>query len=266
MHISGEPPIVILEVTVMKKILYPICMALMALTLPALCACAGAEAREESASITPVPGGDVIVAENVTLEIAPDPEEPVPLTKAPASATGASASADPEDFAAYLDRSWEDLNAQGLLVTENGTVYAQAVVPQDYTGEVTQDGLDAEAGESYTSATLLEDGSIIYRMTEEQREKTLLNLAARFDGEIAGMVSSGRYTFTAIKHNADFSEFDVFLSVDEVGTEEYYAVLDLYAFGEAFSLYAGCEGERYVVRFYGTDGNLLTTFDSSEMV
>ena len=77
-------------------------------------------------------------------------------------ATDGSASEELSD-----DSAWEQLESLGKIVTENGIFYVYITLPAELINrDITQESIDAEAGEAYTSGMLNEDGSVTYKLTK----------------------------------------------------------------------------------------------------
>lgn len=163
------------------------------------------------------------------------------------------------------DPSWDQLEDLGKIETENGIFYVSITVPASFAGsDVTQEQLDSEAGENYTSAKLNEDGSITYKMTKKQHKAMLNSLTEGIDSSLQEMIGSDDYAFTEITHNDTFTEFNVHLSTDEVGFAESFMVMAFYMYGGMYGLFSGKEPDKILVNYYGADGSLIETADSSE--
>lgn len=56
------------------------------------------------------------------------------------------------------DEAWDELEALGQVQTEDGVVFVKITLPPDIVGaDITQETLDADAGENYISAKLNND-------------------------------------------------------------------------------------------------------------
>lgn len=164
------------------------------------------------------------------------------------------------------DPAWDALKDMGKVKTENGLFYVYVTVPQSFAGEgVTQEEIDAGAGERYTSGTLNEDGSVTYKMTKKQHKAMLDAFRESFDQAFAEMADSPDYAISEITHNDDFTSFDVKLSTDELGMTESFLVMAFYMYGGMYSLFSGKEGENITVNYYSASGELIQTANSSDI-
>ena len=72
------------------------------------------------------------------------------------------------------DEAWDELEALGQVQTEDGVFFVIITLPPDIVGaDITQESLDADAGENYISAKLNDDGSVSYKMTKKQHKVML---------------------------------------------------------------------------------------------
>lgn len=164
------------------------------------------------------------------------------------------------------DESWDKLESLGQIQTENGLMYVSITLPADYVGEdITQESIDANAGETYTSGILNDDGSVTYKMTKKQHRAMLDLTAEQIDAALKELIDNEQYAFTSIEHNKDFTSFDVSLSTEDVGINESLMTLGFYMYGGMYSLFTGGEVDNITVNFYSPSGNLISTANSSDM-
>lgn len=130
---------------------------------------------------------------------------------------------------------------------------------------MTQESIDANAGETYTSGKLNDDGSVTYKMTKKQHKAMLELTAEQIDSALQELVDSEEYAFTSITHSKDFTSFDVTLSTGELGLTEGFMTLGFYMYGGMYALLTGSEADNITVRYYAPDGSLINTANSSEM-
>lgn len=98
------------------------------------------------------------------------------------------------------------------------------------------------------------DGSVTYTFTEKQYADYCEALSNLFDEGIKGLLDNeANKTLAGIERNADFSEFNVFLSSDTVGLTEQVNAMSLMMWG---SLYNGATG--------GTAENIKVVFLDNE--
>lgn len=139
----------------------------------------------------------------------------VPQEGVPAQATSPETEAPTED---PLAEDMEVLSAIGEVEVENGILTVSITVPASLAGENNdQATLDANAGETYQSAKLNEDGSITYKMTRAQHKAMLSHLQESIDAALQEMIDSADFNFKEIKYNKNMSEFDATMTVNELG-------------------------------------------------
>ena len=164
------------------------------------------------------------------------------------------------------DAAWDELESLGRIETENGLFYVSITMPAEFVGsDITQESIDANAGETYTSGKLNEDGSVTYKMTKKQHKAMLDLFAQSIEEGLQELVDSSEYAFTKITHNDDFTQFDAYLSTEEVGFTEGFMAMGFYMYGGMYSLFTGRNVDNISVNYYSASGNLISTANSSEM-
>lgn len=217
-----------------------VCLILAVLLVLSLCACGKANTAESS---KPTAASALPAAEAPAASVAPVSEESL-----------------------IDDPAWDQLESLGKVTTENGIFYVTITIPADMVGEgTTQESLDAETNKNFTSAKLNDDGSITYKMTKKQHKAMMDEFTKGIDEGLQELVDSADYAFTKITHNANYTSFDAYLSTSQVGFTESFMVLGFYMYGGIYSLFSGENVDNISVNFYGTDGNLISTANSSEM-
>ena len=220
----------------MKKI---ICLLLSVCLLVSLCACGSDKAPADPS------------ASGTTNEPSAEAE------------SGTESSASEDDL--IEDPFWDDLEALGKVETENGLFFVSITLPAALAGsDLTQESLDANAGETYTSAKLNEDGSVTYRMTKRQHKAMLDSTTTAVDEGIQELVAETDNAFTRIEHNADFTVYDAYLSTDEIGFTESFSVILFYLYGGIYSILSGHEADNIAVNYYSSTGDLISTANSSD--
>ena len=163
------------------------------------------------------------------------------------------------------DPAWDTFESLGQVETENGLFFVSVTLPADLVGEdVTQESIDAGAGETYTSGTLNEDGSVTYKMTKRQHKNMLETLTESIDEALKEMCDSDDYAISEITHNNDYTEFDVKLTTEELGLAEGFLVLGLYMYGGMYSIFRGKQSD-IKVNYYSASGELLETANSADL-
>lgn len=165
-----------------------------------------------------------------------------------------------------VDEAWDELESLGKIETENGIFFVSITLPADIVGEeVTQESLDAKAGENYISAKLNDDGSVTYKMTKKQHKEMLDGMVESIDQSLQELVDSDQYAFADIKHNSDYTSFDVTLDTNELGMTESFMIIAFYMYGGIYGLFSGHEADNITVNFYSPDGTLINTGNSKDM-
>lgn len=167
---------------------------------------------------------------------------------------------------AIEDEGWDQLEALGNIETENGILTASITYPKDLVGEdITQEEIDAKAGENYISGKLNEDGSVTYKMTKKQHKEMMDGVASSIEETLKDMVESEDYSFTEIKHNKDYTEFDVTISGEELTFSDSIATLGFYMYGGMYGIFTGAKADHVVVNYYNANGDLISSADSDNM-
>lgn len=159
---------------------------------------------------------------------------------------------------------WAELSARGKIVTDNGTDYAFVTIPALFSEGATQEILDASAGEGgFTAATLNEDGSVTYKLTQQEHKELLASIDEVIDETMQSLVDEEIYTVSNIEPNEDYTVFDVTMDHNEYGEIE-EALLSM------FGLFGGLHGEfsdhgsdSIKVNYYAPDGSLICSQQSS---
>lgn len=77
------------------------------------------------------------------------------------------------------------------------------------------------------------------------------------------MVDNDSYSFTSIKHNEDYTQFDVTISGTELNISDSFATMGFYMYGGIYGIFIGHRADNVVVNFYDQDGNLIDTGDTN---
>lgn len=164
------------------------------------------------------------------------------------------------------DAAWDELAALGSVQTDSGLFTVSMTLPTELVGEdVSQESLNQGAPEKYVSATLNEDGSVTYVLTKRQHKEMMDAMVTSMDEALQEMASSTDYQFREIRHNEDFTHFDVYLEAEELGFNETIAMLALYIYGGMYGIFIGKTPEHVTVSCYDKDSNLIDTYDSADM-
>lgn len=164
------------------------------------------------------------------------------------------------------DAAWDELETQGKIQTENGVQFVTVTIPADFIGDgVTQESLDGNAGKAYISAAKNEDGSVTYKLTKQQHKVMLDEYVKQIEDALQEIAEDPDYNFKGIAYSEDFSEFNVYLSTEELGLSESFMVLAFYMYGGMYAVFAGRSLGDITVHYYNVSGKLVSTSHSSEI-
>ena len=160
---------------------------------------------------------------------------------------------------------WDQLAAIGDVQVENGIMTVSLNVPADLAKNISQETIDAGIGTQYQAAFRNQDGSITYKMTKEQHQAMLEQLAVSFDNSLKEMIDNENYTISNITRNNDFTVFDITLDGAEPSASDSFAAFSLYMYGELYGVFNGKRPEHVIVNYLDSNGNLIDSDDSATM-
>ena len=160
---------------------------------------------------------------------------------------------------------WDQLAAIGDVQVENGVMTVSLNVPADLAQNITQEIIDAGIGTQYQAAFRNQDGSITYKMTKEQHQAMLEQLAVSFDNSLQEMIDDEKYTISNITRNNDFTVFDISLDGAEPSVSDSFAAFSLYMYGGLYGVFNGKRPEHVIVNYFDSNGNLIDSDDSATM-
>ena len=160
---------------------------------------------------------------------------------------------------------WDQLAAIGDVQVENGVMTVSINVPADLAKNIRQETIDAGIGTRFQAAFRNQDGSITYKMTKEQHQAMLEQLAVSFDNSLQEMIDDEKYTISNITRNNDFTVFDISLDGAEPSVSDSFAAFSLYMYGELYGVFNGNRPEHVIVNYLDSNGNLIDSDDSATM-
>ncbi len=101
-------------------------------------------------------------------------------------------------------------------------------------------------------------------MTKSQHKKMMEGISQGIEDTLQDMVDDETYSFTEIKHNEDYTLFDVTISGEELNLSDSFSVIGFYMYGGMYGIYNGKEADVVVVNFYNADGELINTASSDD--
>ena len=160
---------------------------------------------------------------------------------------------------------WDQLAAIGDVQVENGVMTVSLNVPADLAKNIRQETIDAGIGTQYQAAFRNQDGSITYKMTKEQHQAMLEQLAVSFDNSLQEMIDDEKYTISNITRNNDFTVFDISLDGAEPSVSDSFAAFSLYMYGGLYGVFNGKRPEHVIVNYFDSNGHLIDSDDSATM-
>ena len=79
------------------------------------------------------------------------------------------------------------------------------------------------------------------------------------------MVEGEDYSFTEIKHNKDFTEFNITVSGEDLSLTDSIATLGFYMYGGMYGIFTGHKADHVVVNYYNAAGELIRSADSDSL-
>ena len=165
-----------------------------------------------------------------------------------------------------VEEEWGDIGDQAEIKTEKGVSYIYVTMPEGFAGtDATQKDIDAKAGMAYTSGKLNKDGSVTLKMTSAQHKMMLDSYAATIEKDLLDMCDGSTYAISKITHNDRYTEFDIYLTTNQVGFGESVAAFSFFVYGAMYNMFSGRQGEKVTVNYYGANGSLISSTNSTDM-
>lgn len=161
----------------------------------------------------------------------------------------------------------EDAKEESGVEVDTGLFNVTITIPADFAGEMTQEELDQTVSEKgYKSATLNDDGSVTYVMTKAQHKEMMDEMKQTINDALKEMTTSGDYpTIVSIEPNADFTDFIVTLSSNELGMAETFSAMALYLYGGMYNAFNGTTADNIHVQYVNEDGTIIQEGNSSDL-
>lgn len=157
----------------------------------------------------------------------------------------------------------------GSIDVDKNLFDVEITIPADFIGEdATQESLEESIAdnEGIKSVVLNADGSATYTMTKAAHAELLDSIKASIDEGLTDMVNDTDYSFTAIEHNGNYTEFTVKTDAEEVGMADSFSVLTFYMYGGMYAAFSGNTVDNIQVNFVNSSsGEIIETANSSEM-
>ena len=133
--------------------------------------------------------------------------------------------------------------------------------------EISQEDLDKAAFENgFISATLNEDGSVTYVMSQDKYNAYVAELAMSIDKGLEELCNTENSTIVDIKHNADFTDYTITLDADVVGFTESFVSLAIVLYSAFYYGFTGKDMTSGVhFTYVNKSGDVLEEYSTDEM-
>lgn len=139
-------------------------------------------------------------------------------------------------------------------------------IPAGFLGPVTQEDVKQAASDAdYPYGALNEDGSVTFRMSQDQHQELINGMADYINEALEDMIVSEEYpTFTTIQTNTDFTEFIITTSSKKLEKADSFSAMTLCMYGNLYAAFCGRTAQNVHVEYINEDsGQVIAAFDSS---
>ena len=161
------------------------------------------------------------------------------------------------------------VSAVGDIEVDEGLLTVTISIPADFIGELTQDDLDKTVAEKgYISGTLNDDGSVTYVMTKSQHKQMMEDMTKSMDESLQSILDDkDTYpNFESITHNADYTDFTIEYSAEELSLSDTFSTILFYYMGGMYGVFNGEPVENVHVAFVNSEtGELISEANSRDM-
>lgn len=135
------------------------------------------------------------------------------------------------------------------IVVDKGIVTTSITVPASFFTDEDENDIKVAAEEKgFQSYKINSDGSVTYTMTKSKHKELLSELRTGIEESIKEMVSGDDEkkigSFLDIKHNKDFSRFDVYVDEDKYTLWDSMYVLTFYVQGAYYQIFNGTPSDK----------------------
>ncbi len=147
---------------------------------------------------------------------------------------------------------------------EDNPYYKTIVFPKEWAENTTQEDLDEAIREyGFTSATILEDGSLEYIMSRKVYEEYVEELRDNSITSINDFVlNEENSSFTDLKMNDNLTEFEITCSTQELTFTENFTTLGLFMLSAIYNCAIGNDDVVVYVNYIDQDGNVFREWNS----
>jgi len=164
----------------------------------------------------------------------------------------------------------ESNNTSETVTVDENLIDVTITLPNDFfttfdtTAEEYVAGMQDE-NHNFKNVVLNEDKSVSITMTKAEYRKMMSEMEEGMESSLQEIIDDENFTVKAIDHNKDFSEFNVTMSSNELGFADSFLVLSFAMLGGFYQMFDGNENPRVIVNFIGADGNVINTWNSTEL-
>lgn len=164
----------------------------------------------------------------------------------------------------------ENNNTNETVTVDENLIDVTITLPNDFfttfdtTAEEYVAGLQDE-NHNFKNVVLNEDKSVSITMTKAEYKKMMSEMEEGMESSLQEIIDDENFTVKAIDHNKDFSEFNVTMSSNELGFADSFLVLSFAMLGGFYQMFDGNENPQVIVNFIGADGNVINTWNSTEL-
>ena len=159
--------------------------------------------------------------------------------------------------------------AVGDIEADEGLLTVTINIPGDYFGETTQEEIDkAVADKGFISVTLNDDGSATYVMTKSRHKQLMEEISKSMDESLQKILDDkDTYpNFESITHNADYTDFTIEYSAEELSLSDTFSTILFYYMGGMYGVFNGEPAENVHVAFVNSEtGELISEANSRDM-
>ncbi|MDO4198440.1 MAG: hypothetical protein Q4D13_05580 [Erysipelotrichaceae bacterium] len=125
------------------------------------------------------------------------------------------------------------------------------------TKEVTQEELDPMVKDGIKSLTVSDDGTTVTAvMSKDRQNTTLKSVKDQLDTMIKSLAEDGSHV-SDVKYNDGLSEFDVYITDEEIGIYDAIAAISFTSYGLIYNTYTGKESSKVTINYHKTDGSII---------
>lgn len=163
----------------------------------------------------------------------------------------------------------EEVKEQETVTVDEGLLDVTITLPNSFFEQFETSAEEyvqsMDEGDTFKKVEINDDGSVSITMTRAKYNEFMKEMEKSVNDSLQEMINSGEYAFESVEHDNKFENFTVKLSTDEVGFAESFMVVAFAMYGGIYQLFGGNQNPHVVVKYIGSNGSELLTWDSSEL-